>query len=196
MLKILAVTNLPTSFGIFKLIAIKNGQELLLALVKGKVAGKENVSVRLHSACITSETFGSIKCECKQQLDWALSHISHSKAGIVIYLPQEGRGIGIVNKIKTYALQEKGLNTIDANLALGFPVDSRRYYSAAQVLKLLDVKSISLMTNNPDKVSALKNEGVKVETIINIEIDPVSQWCKEYLETKKNKMGHYLNKYI
>lgn len=164
-----------------------------LALVKNKVKGERNVLVRVHSSCITGEIFDSKKCECGEQLHEAMDRINKNGRGILIYLFQEGRGINILNKIKTYHLQNKGLDTIEANEKLGFPAELREYLPVRDILKDLGTKTINLMTNNPDKVRKLTDLGVVINDTIPIEIDS-SKYNRKYLKTKKDKMNHSLNK--
>ena len=185
--------NLPTARGTFRIIVFRdkrNGREHV-AMVRGDVSGHPGVPVRIHSECITSEVFGSLKCDCRAQLDRALDFIAQHPCGILVYLRQEGRGIGLGNKIKAYALQEQGLDTVEANLKLGFPDDLRRYDIAAEMLRSLGVQSVDLITNNPLKIAGLVDEGIPVQrripsrtmsTPINI----------EYLKTKRDRSGHLL----
>ena len=186
--------KLPTEFGEFKVIAFKdkiqNGE--YLALVKGNIKKAKEVLVRVHSGCITGDVFHSLRCDCRKQLESALKQISESKAGLVLYIPQhEGRGIGISNKIKAYKLQEKGLDTVEANKALGFSADLREYGIGAQVLKELGVKKIKLLTNNPKKIVALRGYGIEIVKQIPI-IIKCNKYNKKYLETKRTKLGHLL----
>jgi len=157
-------------------------------LVRGKVRGKENVLLRLHSECLTGDTFLSLRCDCNDQLHLALKRIAKA-GGIIIYLRQEGRGIGLGNKIKAYALQERGYDTVEANLKLGFKDDERAYGVASEILKHLGPQSIILLTNNPDKISQLKKAGIKMAGWEPLR--PKPRKCnKEYIEVKKNKLGH------
>jgi len=157
-------------------------------LVRGKVRGKENVLLRLHSECLTGDTFLSLRCDCNDQLHLALKRIAKA-GGIIIYLRQEGRGIGLGNKIKAYALQERGYDTVEANLKLGFKDDERAYGVASEILKHLGPQSIILLTNNPDKISQLKKAGIKMAGWEPPR--PKPRKCnKEYIEVKKNKLGH------
>ena len=162
-----------------------------VALVYGDIRGRSDVPVRMHSECITSEVFGSLKCDCKDQLEAALAEVASRGAGAVLYLRQEGRGIGLANKIRAYALQSKGADTVDANRLLGLPDDARRYDVARDMLAHFDVKSVRLMTNNPEKVKALEALGVTVtgRLPVIIEANPHSV---AYLQTKRSRMAHAL----
>ncbi|MGH7440958.1 MAG: GTP cyclohydrolase II, partial [Polyangiaceae bacterium] len=162
-----------------------------VALVYGDVAGKTALPVRVHSECLTSEVFGSLKCDCKEQLDAAMAAVSHAGAGAILYLRQEGRGIGLANKIRAYALQSHGHDTVDANRLLGLPDDARRYDVARDMLAHLDVGSVRLLTNNPAKVTALRRLGVKVVGTMPIVVAP-TQYSARYLETKRDRMSHEL----
>ncbi len=148
--------------------------------------------VRVHSECITGEVFGSLRCECSQQLDEAMARISYHGSGAIIYLRQEGRGIGIENKIKAYALQDQGMDTVEANIALGLPIDARDFNQAAMVLKALNVDRCDLLTNNPDKTNALTSAGIHIEKEVRIHVESQHPTCAHYLQTKKEKLGHRL----
>lgn len=193
-LRIAAVANLPTRFGDFQVVAFDSppDQKEHAALVKGDITGQEDVPVRLHSECLTGDAFGSLRCDCREQLEQALEAISKLDHGIILYLRQEGRGIGFANKIRAYQLQEKGYDTNQANEALGFRADERDYAIAAHMLQSLRVKSIRLMSNNPRKIADLKHHGVKVNGRIPIIIraNPHNEF---YLETKRTKSGHMLD---
>jgi 3,4-dihydroxy 2-butanone 4-phosphate synthase/GTP cyclohydrolase II len=188
-----SLINLPSEFGKFKLALYENRQtgEIHLAIVKGSVAGKKSVPVRIHSSCVTGDILGSLRCDCREQLIKSLKYIESNGVGIVVYAFQEGRGIGLVNKLRAYALQEKGLDTVDANLALGMPEDMRRYDFVAEILRDLRVESIAVMTNNPDKINQLRSLGINVSRRIRHEIEPSVSNAK-YLATKKNRMNHNL----
>lgn len=187
-----ASATLPTIYGNFKIIVYKSKKVGLehVALLKDKNF-KEPVLTRIHSACLTGEVFSSIKCDCKEQLIACLKKISKAKNGVLIYLNQEGRGIGLANKIKAYTLQEKGLDTVQANEQLGFAADQRSYKVAAQILQDLGICKITLLTNNPDKIDQLKKFGIIVEKYLPLEITPIPEDLN-YLKTKKYKMGHKL----
>lgn len=194
LVKVECSAKLPTDSGTFELVGFDNqldGKEHI-AIVKGDVAGKENVLVRIHSECFTGDILGSYRCDCGSQLKKAMRTIEDKGEGIVLYLRQEGRGIGLINKIKAYKLQDSGLDTVDANLALGFGEDERDYAVAAQMLKALGVKSVVLMTNNPAKIEGLESYGVKVVKRAEIEIKP-NEVNEKYLRTKFERMGHKLH---
>ncbi len=183
---------LPTTYGIFKIIIYRSLEDNLehVVLIRDQNI-TEPALVRIHSQCLTGEVFTSQKCDCREQLMTGLTKISKAKNGVLIYLNQEGRGIGLANKIKAYALQENGLDTVEANEQLGFAADPRSYKVAAHILKDLNIQQITLLTNNPDKISQLKKFGIKVKRVIPLEImsNPINI---NYLKTKKNKMGHKL----
>ena len=162
-----------------------------VALVHGAVSGQVGVLVRVHSECMTSEVFGSLKCDCKEQLDAAMAAMAKAGAGAVLYLRQEGRGIGLANKIRAYALQSHGHDTVDANRLLGLPDDARRYDVARDMLSYLGIESVRIMTNNPDKVSSLRNLGVKVVGRVPIIVPPNAHSAR-YLEAKRVRMDHDL----
>lgn len=185
--------KLPTIFGDFNISAYtdKIEEKEYIALIKGNVEQKENVSVRLHSECLTGDVFGSKRCDCREQLHRALKELEEKGEGVLIYLRQEGRGIGIINKLKAYSLQDEGLDTVEANHKLGFEDDLRDYAVAAQIIKDLGIKSVSLKTNNPKKIEGLLKYGVNVVNRENIEII-ANELDKKYLKTKKEKMGHML----
>lgn len=188
-------TELKTEFGVFHLISYQSKIDYSyhLALVKGNVRDQETVLLRVHSSCITGDIFCSKHCDCREQLHKSLSIISKSKKGILIYLFQEGRGINIINKMKAYALQKEGYDTVEANLLLGLPAEMRQYSVVKDILEGLKVKSVVLITNNPDKVTKLTDIGVVVEDIHEIEIKPGEDNLK-YLKTKKERMRHRLPK--
>lgn len=184
-----AKTTLPTVFGAFQVSIYSDeaGQDTL-AITSGDLNQAAGVAVRMHSACFTAEVLGSLKCDCKHQLDFALEHIAN-EGGIVLYLPQEGRGVGLSNKIRAYALQEQGYDTVDANRALGLPDDARNYQDAAAILRDLGVTRIRLITNNPQKIKALEDLGIEVAGRIAIP-SVANEHSSGYLETKRIRMGH------
>lgn len=186
-----AVIQLPTKYGIFKAygyVNVLNGEHHM-ALVKGEIGDGKEVLCRVHSECLTGDVFGSSRCDCGEQLQMALQQIEQEGRGILLYMRQEGRGIGLINKLKAYELQEKGMDTLDANLALGFQGDLREYYIGSQILKDLGVKTLRLLTNNPDKVYQLEDYGMEIVERIPIEVK-VNPYDRFYLKTKKNRMGH------
>ncbi|MBQ1869100.1 MAG: GTP cyclohydrolase II [Treponema sp.] len=195
-IEMVAKSNLPTKYGMFELYGFKDlvTGEHHEALVMGDIADGDPVLCRVHSECLTGDTFGSLKCDCGQQLDLALKKISEEGRGVLVYLTQEGRGIGILNKIKAYALQDKGMDTVDANLALGLPEDARDYNVGIQILRDLGVSKIKLMTNNPKKIYGLgdKNCGLEITERIPLQIQ-AQKFDSFYLETKMKRMGHLLN---
>lgn len=194
-IEILAETPLPTLYGDYLCIAFRHGTspDTHVALVKGDLAGMEAAPVRVHSECFTGEVLLSLKCDCKAQLEAALQYIASSGAGALIYLRQEGRGIGLVSKLRAYALQaERGLDTVDANRSLGLPDDDRRYDAAARLLEHLGVKSIALLTNNPAKIEGLQAEGIKVVDRIPVLASGLHAPARDYLDTKVTRMGHLI----
>ncbi len=187
-----ASTILSTTFGEFNLVVYRDDKNREhVALFLGEIANGESVLTRLHSECITGEVFNSIHCECEQQLDAAMKLISEQGRGLLIYLRQEGRDIGLTNKIKAYELQRQGLNTLEANVKLGFPPDARHYDVAVEILRELGVKKIKLLTNNPDKIAQLEKLGIEVAERVPLEIAP-NGFDDNYLKVKKDKMGHLL----
>jgi 3,4-dihydroxy 2-butanone 4-phosphate synthase/GTP cyclohydrolase II len=188
-----AEVNLPTRWGEYKAITYKSiiKPEFHIAFVKGKVMDKKDVLVRVHSQCLTGDTFGSMRCDCGQQLDSAFKKINEKGSGVLLYMAQEGRGIGLCNKMKAYELQEKGLDTVEANLYLGFDADLRDYGIGAQILSDLGLSTIHLMTNNPKKIVGLEGYGLKITKRIPIAIPP-NKDNKRYLSTKKTKLNHML----
>lgn len=192
--RFIAETSLPTEKGTFRVRAyrnVKTGAEPL-AMIIGDVEGEKDVICRVHDQCVTSEVFGSVKCDCKQQLDYAMEFIQTNKSGIVFYLPQEGRGIGIANKIAAYSLQESGLDTVDANRHLGLPDDAREYSSVRDILKDLNIPSVKIMTNNPRKIECLQSLGVKVNGRMPCIMKPNSEFSRNYVQAKAQRMGHMI----
>ncbi len=191
--RIASIADLPTRFGKFQVVAFWNNRDGKehAAFVHGDVTGAENVPVRLHSECLTGDAIGSLRCDCRDQLETALKTIGKMPNGILLYLRQEGRGIGFINKIRAYGLQDHGFDTVEANLALGFRDDEREYSVAAHMLESLKVKSICLMTNNPKKINELTALGVKINDRIPLVIPP-NQYNRFYLHTKATKSGHLM----
>jgi GTP cyclohydrolase II len=191
-LRFVAEAQFPSRFGDFRLLGFEGPKgEEYIACVRGDLKGARGVPVRLHSECFTGDVLGSYRCDCRDQLEVALAMLGRSECGAVLYLPQEGRGIGLLNKIKAYALQDQGLDTVEANLALGFADDLRDYRLAAEMLRHLGVESVCLMTNNPKKVDGLEESGIQVEGVIPIRMTP-NEHNSNYLETKRRKSGHLL----
>lgn len=192
-LEVYAESPLPTRFGQMRAVVFREKKSGIehVAMVAGDVAGGEGVLVRVHSECMTSEVFGSLKCDCKDQLDAALAAIAERGQGAVVYLRQEGRGIGLGNKIRAYALQNEGLDTFEANLRLGFAEDLRRYEIAAEALRLLGVRSVDLITNNPAKIAALIDERIQVRRRVP-SLAPVTRFNRAYLEAKVAHSGHLI----
>lgn len=183
--------KLPTRFGDFSIYGFYDSRGGLehTAMVRGSVEGLHDIPVRVHSECHTGDIFGSLRCDCRDQLEAALSYIASCDAGAVLYMRQEGRGIGLLNKIQAYNLQDQGRDTVEANEDLGLPVDAREYQAAAAMLDLLGIGSIALMTNNPSKMTALSNAGILISRRIPIVIEP-NVYNSRYLITKKVRMGH------
>ena len=195
-----AEVNMPTKWGNFKAITYRTiinpetvtAAETHVALVKGDVRGKKDVLIRVHSQCLTGDTFGSKRCDCGEQLDSAFKLINKNGSGVLLYMAQEGRGIGLCNKMKAYELQEKGLDTVEANLELGFEADMRDYGIGAQILSDLGLTTVHLMTNNPRKIIGLEGYGLKITKVIPLRIKP-NENNKNYLNTKKTKLKHMLD---
>ncbi|WP_336690868.1 MULTISPECIES: GTP cyclohydrolase II [unclassified Chryseobacterium] len=194
MIKIQAESNVPTEYGTFRMIALSENENDWMphmAIVAENTDFSKSVNVRFHSECITGEVFHSKKCECGQQLDAAMKYI-HENGGIIIYLRQEGRNIGIINKLKAYSLQEKGFDTVEANLKLGLPADDRNFGVAIEILNLLGVKDINLLTNNPEKVKYVTESNIRLNSRVPLQI-PANEISKRYLQTKKDYFGHLLD---
>ena len=185
--------KLPTKYGDFVAHGFVNrlNGEHHIALVKGDIGDGKDVLCRVHSECLTGDTFGSLRCDCGQQLAAAMSQIEQEGRGILLYMRQEGRGIGLINKLRAYELQEQGMDTLEANLALGFQGDEREYYTGAQILRELGVKSLRLLTNNPDKVYQLAEYGMEIAERVPIQMSATA-YDLFYLRTKQVRMGHLL----
>ena len=189
-IRIVARAKLPTRFGPFEILGIegKDEGESAVALVHGRIRGQTPL-VRIHSQCLTGDVLASERCDCRAQLELSLRRIAAAPAGILLYLPQEGRGIGLMNKLRAYELQDRGMDTVEANEELGFAADSRDYGFSAAALHLLGVRGVRLLSNNPDKVAALERGGIEVVERVPCEVTPSSH-AEDYLKTKKEKMGH------
>jgi GTP cyclohydrolase II len=192
--KVDAVADLPTRFGRFRIVAFWNNRDAKehIALVHGDILGADDVVTRLHSECLTGDALGSLRCDCRDQLGVALQRIAAEPCGVLLYLRQEGRGIGLLNKIKAYSLQDGGLDTVDANLALGFRDDERDYAVAAHMLASLTIGSIRLLTNNPRKVEQLERYGTRVAGRLP-HVIPANEHNRFYLETKASRSGHFID---
>jgi GTP cyclohydrolase II len=192
--RVVAVAELPTRFGKFRLVGFWNNRDGKehVAMVHGDVVGQRDVAVRLHSECLTGDVMGSLRCDCRDQLTEGLRAIQREGRGILLYLRQEGRGIGLLNKIRAYALQEQGLDTVEANQALGFRDDERDYAVAAHMLHSLDVKSVRVVTNNPEKIRQLAQHGIEISGRVPHVIPP-NEFNRFYLETKARRSGHLID---
>ena len=194
--RVVAMAELPTRFGDFHIVAFENNKDGKehVAITRGDVIGASDVPVRLHSECLTGDVMGSLRCDCRDQLESALKKIGRMEKGMILYLRQEGRGIGLINKIRAYSLQDQGLDTVEANLALGFRDDERDYAVAAHMLMSLKIESVQLLTNNPKKINQLTQYGIKVNGRIPHIMEP-NEYNRFYLETKAAKSGHLIDLY-
>jgi 3,4-dihydroxy 2-butanone 4-phosphate synthase/GTP cyclohydrolase II len=188
-----AEANLPTEFGAFRIVGFRDvvtGEEIV-ALTNGVLDPMRPTLVRLHSQCLTGDVFHSVKCDCGRQLKQAMKMIEEEACGVIVYQQQEGRGIGLMNKIRAYALQDEGQDTVEANISLGFEPDLREYRACVAVIKELGIRRVRLLSNNPDKVAAVEAAGLEVVERVSIEIEP-DESALNYLKTKKEKLGHLL----
>jgi GTP cyclohydrolase II len=192
--RVVGVADLPTRFGDFRIVAFWNNRDEKehVALVHGDVLGAEDVPTRLHSECLTGDSLGSLRCDCRDQLEGALRRLSSMDNGLLVYLRQEGRGIGLINKVRAYSLQDEGMDTVEANLALGFRDDERDYAIAAHMIHSLTVRSVRLLTNNPEKIEQLTRHGVRVAHRVPHVIPP-NEFNRFYLETKASRSGHWID---
>ena len=192
--KIVAIAELPTRFGRFQIAAFWNNRDGKehVAIMSGRPFGQSDVPVRIHSECLTGDALGSLRCDCRDQLEFSLRAMAKLPMGVVLYLRQEGRGIGLLNKIRAYGLQDRGLDTVEANEALGFRDDEREYAIAAHMLQSLKIRSVQLMTNNPRKVNELARHGITVARRLPVVIPP-NEHNRFYLETKAYKSGHFID---
>ena len=194
LMELYAKAKMPTKYGEFEILTFVNKitKEHHVVLTMGDISSGEDVLCRVHSECLTGDALGSKRCDCGEQYDYAMRKIAEEGRGIMVYMRQEGRGIGLINKLRAYELQDSGLDTVDANIALGFRDDMREYYEAYQMLKNLGIKSIKIMTNNPDKIKYLNNYGLEIKDRVPIQIE-ASEYDAFYLKTKKERMGHILD---
>ncbi len=192
--RVVGVARLPTRFGDFRIVAFWNNRDAgdHVALVRGDVIGQPDVLTRLHSECLTGDALGSLRCDCRDQLEAALRALGRAERGILLYLRQEGRGIGLMNKVRAYALQDRGLDTVDANLALGFRDDERDYAIAAHMLASIGPASVRLMTNNPQKIDQLRAHGIEVSGRVPLVLPP-NRHNRNYLRTKALRSGHWID---
>jgi GTP cyclohydrolase II len=190
---VVAKAKLPTRFGRFQIFGIegRNKGEEAIAILHGRLSNGKAPLVRVHSQCLTGDVFTSERCDCRAQLEFSLRQIARQPSGVLLYLPQEGRGIGLINKLKAYELQDAGLDTVEANRKLGFADDARDYEFAAEALKALGLRAVRLLSNNPDKVEQLERAGIRVVERVPCR-PPTSKHSRAYLRTKKDKMGHLL----
>jgi GTP cyclohydrolase II len=186
--------KLPTIFGDFIIYGFlqQEGHKEHTALVHGSVKNRRDCPVRIHSECHTGDVWGSLRCDCRQQLEASLHYVQEQECGVVIYLRQEGRGIGLLNKLRAYDLQDQGLDTVEANQQLGLPTDARTYEAAAAIIRLLGIRSVALMTNNPDKISGLSEAEIPISRRIPLVIRS-NTYNQDYLQTKRERLGHLLD---
>ena len=198
----LAAADFPTRWGRFRILGFEGHfpdgdgerrKETAVALVMGNISSAPPL-VRIHSQCLTGDVFGSLRCDCRQQLEMGLEMISKAGAGVLVYEQQEGRGIGLMAKLQAYELQDSGLDTVEANVQLGFKADMRYYSLAVEVLKALELREVRLLSNNPEKVAAVEAAGIKVVERVPCEVEPASEYSQHYLQTKKDKMGHLFSR--
>src|SRR5216684_3292390 len=194
-IRVAARAHLPTRFGQFEVLGIegRNPEESAVAVIRGRLTGRTPL-VRIHSQCLTGDVLASERCDCRAQLELSLRRIAASPSGVLLYLPQEGRGIGLMNKLRAYELQDRGMDTVEANEELGFAADSRDYAFSAAALRLLGVRRVRLLSNNPDKVRQLESAGIRV--VERVPCRPrTSHVSRAYMETKRTKMGHLLDSF-
>lgn len=198
MIRVRKVANaqLPTRFGSFRILGVEDRRrgESAVVLLKGDPARARAPLVRIHSQCLTGDVFGSLRCDCRAQLEMALERVGRARAGAILYQPQEGRGIGLMNKLMAYELQDAGMDTVEANQKLGFAADHRSYEFSAAVLKFLKLGRVRLLSNNPEKVAGLEAAGIEVVERVPCEAPP-SRRSRRYLRTKKEKLGHMLSRF-